>query len=79
MRPRPIATLCSSACASFTQAPQHRIRDCCNGLGEVDTGAIFLWDTPMFHVIAIVTQIWPPLGRVMAQCHEVVTRAPPPR
>ncbi|EGE56322.1 UNVERIFIED_ORG: hypothetical protein GGI57_006468 [Rhizobium aethiopicum] len=23
----------------------------------------------MFHVIAIVTQIWPPIGRVMAQCH----------
>ena len=29
-------------------------------LGEVDTGAVFLCDSPMFHVIGIVTQIWPP-------------------
>lgn len=34
-----------------------------NVLGEVDTGAIFLCDSPMFHVIGIVTQIWPPLLR----------------
>ncbi|WP_337269993.1 AMP-binding protein [Oryzifoliimicrobium ureilyticus] len=34
-----------------------------NVLGEVDTGCIFLCDTPMFHVIGIVTQIWPPLLR----------------
>ncbi|WP_323009901.1 AMP-binding protein [Paracoccus sp. (in: a-proteobacteria)] len=39
-----------------------------NVLGEVDTGAVFLCDSPMFHVIGIVTQIWPPLlrgGRVL--------------
>lgn len=30
-------------------------------LGEVDTGCVFLCDSPMFHVIGIVTQIWPPL------------------
>lgn len=34
-----------------------------NVLGEVDTGCIFLCDTPMFHVIGIVAQIWPPLLR----------------
>jgi len=34
-----------------------------NVLGEVDTGAVFLCDSPMFHVIGIVTQIWPPLLR----------------
>ncbi|MBW9064782.1 AMP-binding protein [Rhizobium herbae] len=34
-----------------------------NVLGEVDTGCIFLCDTPMFHVIGIVTQIWPPMLR----------------
>ena len=34
-----------------------------NVLGEVDTGAVFLCDSPMFHVIGIVTQIWPPLVR----------------
>ena len=32
-------------------------------LGEVDTGAVFLCDSPMFHVIGIVTQIWPPFLR----------------
>lgn len=32
-------------------------------LGEVDTGDTFLCDSPMFHVIGIVTQIWPPLLR----------------
>lgn len=31
-----------------------------NVLGEVDTGCVFLCDSPMFHVIGIVTQIWPP-------------------
>ncbi|MTH35943.1 AMP-binding protein [Paracoccus limosus] len=39
-----------------------------NVLGEVDTGAVFLCDSPMFHVIGIVTQIWPPLlrgGRIL--------------
>ncbi|KEP71150.1 acyl-CoA synthetase [Thioclava dalianensis] len=30
-------------------------------LGEVGAGATFLCDTPMFHVIGIVTQIWPTL------------------
>ncbi|KGJ08609.1 acyl-CoA synthetase [Paracoccus versutus] len=34
-----------------------------NVLGEVDTGAVFLCDSPMFHVIGIVTQIWPPMLR----------------
>lgn len=34
-----------------------------NVLGEVDTGCVFLCDSPMFHVIGIVTQIWPPLLR----------------
>ena len=34
-----------------------------NVLGEVDTGAVFLCDSPMFHVIGIVTQIWPPFLR----------------
>ncbi|MEI9404840.1 AMP-binding protein [Mesorhizobium sp. Cs1330R2N1] len=34
-----------------------------NILGEVDTGCVFLCDSPMFHVIGIVTQIWPPLLR----------------
>ncbi|MFK0166900.1 AMP-binding protein [Rhizobium sp. NPDC090279] len=32
-------------------------------LGEVDTDCVFLCDSPMFHVIGIVTQIWPPLLR----------------
>ena len=32
-------------------------------LGEVDTGGVFLCDSPMFHVIGIVTQIWPPFLR----------------
>lgn len=32
-------------------------------LGEVDSGCVFLCDSPMFHVIGIVTQIWPPLLR----------------
>lgn len=32
-------------------------------LGEVDTGCAFLCDTPMFHVIGLVTQIWPALLR----------------
>lgn len=32
-------------------------------LGEVDAGCVFLCDSPMFHVIGIVTQIWPPLLR----------------
>jgi fatty-acyl-CoA synthase len=30
-------------------------------LGEVDTNSVFLCDSPMFHVIGLVTQIWPPL------------------
>lgn len=34
-----------------------------NILGEVDTGCVFLCDSPMFHVIGIVTQIWPPMLR----------------
>lgn len=34
-----------------------------NVLGEVDTGAVFLCDSPMFHVIGIVTHIWPPMLR----------------
>lgn len=34
-----------------------------NVLGEVDTGCVFLCDSPMFHVIGIVTQIWPPMLR----------------
>lgn len=34
-----------------------------NVLGEVDTGAVFLCDSPMFHVIGAVTQIWPPFLR----------------
>ncbi len=34
-----------------------------NVLGEVDTGCVFLCDSPMFHVIGIVTQIWPPILR----------------
>lgn len=32
-------------------------------LGEVDTGCVFLCDSPMFHVIGIVTQIWPTMLR----------------
>lgn len=32
-------------------------------LGEVDGGCVFLCDSPMFHVIGIVTQIWPPMLR----------------
>jgi len=34
-----------------------------NILGEVDSDCVFLCDSPMFHVIGIVTQIWPPLLR----------------
>ncbi|WP_027487554.1 AMP-binding protein [Allorhizobium undicola] len=34
-----------------------------NILGEVDTGCVFLCDSPMFHVIGAVTQIWPPMLR----------------
>jgi len=34
-----------------------------NVLGEVDTDCVFLCDSPMFHVIGLVTQIWPPLLR----------------
>lgn len=34
-----------------------------NVLGEVDTGCVFLCDSPMFHVIGIVAQIWPPILR----------------
>lgn len=34
-----------------------------NVLGEVDTGCVFLCDSPMFHVIGIVAQIWPPMLR----------------
>lgn len=30
-------------------------------LGEVDNRSVFLCDSPMFHVIGLVTQIWPPL------------------
>lgn len=30
-------------------------------LGEVDRTAVFLCDSPMFHVIGLVTQFWPPL------------------
>ncbi len=30
-------------------------------LGEVDSRSVFLCDTPMFHVIGLVTQIWSPL------------------
>lgn len=32
-------------------------------VGEVDTGCVFLCESPMFHVIGIVTSIWPPLLR----------------
>lgn len=37
-------------------------------LGEVDERSIFLCDSPMFHVIGMITQIWPALfrgGRVL--------------
>lgn len=32
-------------------------------LGGVDSDCVFLCDSPMFHVIGIVTQIWPPMLR----------------
>ncbi|KQU78646.1 AMP-binding protein [Ensifer sp. T173] len=32
-------------------------------LGEVDSNSVFLCDTPIFHVIGLVTQIWPALLR----------------
>jgi fatty-acyl-CoA synthase len=37
-------------------------------LGEVDSSCVFLCDSPMFHVIGAVTQLWPPLlqGGTMA-------------
>lgn len=32
-------------------------------LGEVDAGCVFLCDSPMFHVIGLVTQVWPAMLR----------------